>query len=272
MVALEFQRNRRIYELIVEISIERIRYAMNYLPRIISRLDIKNEFVIKGIQLEGLRRVGEPLELCTKYYKQGVDEIMFMDAVASLYDRNSLFSLIELAASCSFIPIALGGGLRSIDDVIRAFDSGADKVIINTAAVRDISIVSKVANRYGSQAMIASIQAKRTTEDHWEAYIDNGRQPTGLDVLTWAKQLVSEGAGEVAVTSVDREGTKKGFDVKLSKLLTENLMVPVTISGGCGKMDHVNQLIELSDPSGVAIASCFHYNMFTPAQLKEYLA
>ena len=245
---------------------------MTNLPtRIIARLDIKNNHVIKGIHLEGLRKVGEPLPLATKYYKDGIDEIYFMDAVASLYDRNSLFELIELAASNSFIPISLGGGIRSIDDVLHAFNSGADKVIINTAAVKDIKIISKIASRFGSQAVVASIQAKRQASDVWHAYIDNGREPTGLNVIDWMQVLISEGAGEIAVTSVDQEGTRKGFDIELSKQITSISNVPVTISGGCGSIGHVQALIQSAAPSGIAIASCFHYENFTPSELKAHL-
>lgn len=240
-------------------------------PRIIARLDIKNEYVIKGIHLEGLRKVGDPLELATKYYNDGVDEILFMDSVASLYDRNSLFDLIEQAASRSFIPICLGGGIRKIDDVLRAFDSGADKVIVNTAAVKDIRIVNQIASRFGSQAMIASVQAKKEPGGKWQAYIDNGREPTGLNVIDWAQVLMSEGAGEIAITSVDQEGTQKGFDLELASCLSTISRVPIIISGGCGKIQDVKDLIKASSPSGIAIASCFHYNKFSPTELKTEL-
>lgn len=239
--------------------------------RVIARLDIKNHHVIKGIHLEGLRKVGDPLQLSTKYYECGVDEIYFMDAVASLYDRNSLFSLIESASTNSFIPISLGGGIRTIDDVLRAFDSGADKVIINTAAVKDINIIKAIASRFGSQAVVASIQAKKRSPENWEVYIDNGRDPTGLDAIAWMEALIAEGAGEIAATSVDQEGTQKGFDLELAKRLTEISTVPVTISGGCGSIEHVKQLLKEAKPSGIAIASCFHYNKFTPSELKRSL-
>ncbi len=234
------------------------------MPRLIARLDIKNEYVIKGIHLEGLRKVGDPLELATQYYKQGVDEILFMDAVASLYDRNNIFEIMRKAAKKSFIPIAIGGGIRSIDDAYKALDAGADKIVINTSAINDIRIVEKVSSRFGSQAMVASIEAKQTYPNQWEAYIDNGREPTGLDALSWSKSLVSAGAGEIIVTSVDYEGTKKGFDIELATKIIPNTSIPVIISGGCGKLSHINELIEKCEPSGIAIASCFHYHVFTP--------
>jgi len=239
--------------------------------RIIARLDIKNDYVIKGIHLEGLRKIGRPIELANKYYENGVDEIFFMDSVASLYDRNSLYGIISKASSTSFVPKSLGGGIRNIDNVLQAFDSGADKVIINTACVNDINIVSKVASRFGSQAMVASIQAKKYSTNSWTAFIDNGREPTDLDVTEWCKQLIFEGAGEIVITSVDQEGTQRGFDLELAKQITEISSVPVTISGGCGSMNDIDQLIETANPSGIAIASCFHYNKFTPMEVKQHL-
>jgi len=243
----------------------------NLRPRIIARLDIKNEYVIKGIHLEGLRKVGEPLDLASRYYEEGIDEILFMDSVASLYDRNSLYGLIEKAASRSFIPKTLGGGIRSVDDVLKAFDSGADKVLINTAAGEDLSIINRIASRFGSQAMVASIQAKRESAGTWQAYIDNGREPTGIDVLKWVQTLISEGAGEIAITSVDNEGTQRGFDLDLATCVDRVSTVPIIVSGGCGSIQHVIDLIRSATPSGVAIASCFHYNKFKPSDLHKIL-
>lgn len=240
--------------------------------RLIARLDIKNNYVIKGIHLEGLRKVGLPLDLADKYYSQGIDELMFMDAVASLYDRNSLFDIIKSAAMTSFIPISIGGGIRNIDDAYKAFDSGADKVVINSAAVKDLNIVGQIANRFGSQAMVASIQAKRSgTTDSWQVYIDNGREATGLDVSEWVLSVISAGAGEIVLTSVDQEGTQKGFDLPLAHLVTSLSSVPVIVSGGCGCMSHIKDLLQSSNPSGIAVASCFHYNKLTVEQVKSEL-
>jgi cyclase len=240
-------------------------------PRLIARLDIKNNYVIKGIHLEGLRKVGLPLDLANKYYSQGIDELIFMDAVASLYDRNSLFDIIKSAAMTSFIPISIGGGIRNIDDAYKAFDSGADKVVVNSAAVKDLNIVGQIANRFGSQAMVASIQAKRSGIDSWQVYIDNGREATGLDVREWVLSVISAGAGEIVLTSVDQEGTQKGFDLPLAHLVTSLSSVPVIVSGGCGCISHIKDLLESSNPSGIAVASCFHYNKLAVDQVQSEL-
>jgi cyclase len=180
--------------------------------RIIPRLDIKGPNLIKGIRLEGLRVVGDPHVFALNYYQQGADELVFMDIVASLYQRNSLSDIIRRAADQIFIPITVGGGLRSLPDVHTALRSGADKVAINTAAVQRPTLISEVAQRFGSQCMVLSIEAKRTGPGRWEAYTDNGREHTGLDVLEWVTRGVALGAGEILLTSVDREGTRKGFD------------------------------------------------------------
>ena len=241
-------------------------------PRIIARLDIKNDFVIKGISFDGLRKIGDPREIIQQRYADGVDEIFLMDAVASLYDRNNLFDIVKDAAINAFIPLALGGGIRSVDDVYKALDSGADKVVINTSAVKDISIVEKVANRFGSQAMVASVEAKSVGDKQWQAYTDNGREPSGLDVLSWTNSLINAGAGEIIITSVDRDGSRKGFDLQLSNLIVNSSSIPVTISGGCGNLSHVRDLLSLCKPSGIAIASCFHYKIFNTSAISECLS
>lgn len=227
--------------------------------RLIARLDIKNDWVIKGIHLEGLRKVGRPVELAAKYYRAGVHEIVFMDAVASLYDRNSLYETIKDACRGVFVPISVGGGLRSLDDVSRALDAGADKVIVNTAAVRNIDLISSISRRYGSQCCIGSIEAKRQSGGGWMAYIDNGREPTGLDAVAWAGRLQQAGAGEVLVTSVDQEGTRRGFDVDLVEAVQAATTCPVIASGGYGKAEHLVALSRRARPSAVALASVLHY-------------
>ncbi|MDP3139685.1 MAG: imidazole glycerol phosphate synthase cyclase subunit, partial [Burkholderiaceae bacterium] len=183
--------------------------------RIIPRLDVKGPNLIKGIRLEGLRVVGDPHEFALRYYADGADEIVFMDIVASLYQRNNLTDIIRRAADQIWIPITVGGGIRSLDDVNTLLRSGADKVAINTAAIARPALISEVSKRFGSQCMVLSVEAKRTGPGRWEAYTDNGREHTGMDVLEWIAQAVDRGAGEVLLTAVDREGTRKGLDIEL---------------------------------------------------------
>ena len=237
------------------------------MTRIIARLDIKNDSVIKGIHLEGQRRVGDPVELATRYYTQGADEILFMDSVASLYDRNNLFSTIERACESVFIPITMGGGIRSIGDVECALASGADKVAVNTALVRNKGLTEQIASIYGSQILVGSIEAKRG-HTGWEAYISNGREPTGLNVIEWAIELEKRGVGELLVTSIDQEGTRKGFDLVLYKELIKATSVPIIASGGAGKLAHIRELISSSNPQGISIASLIHYSTHPIKEIK----
>ena len=241
--------------------------------RIIARLDVKNEWVIKGIQMEGLRKVGAPIELAQDYYEAGAHELIFMDAVASLYDRNNLFHIIEKACENVFIPISIGGGLRTIDDVSDALLAGADKVAINTGAVNNLSLVSDVANRFGSQCIIGSIEAKRQADGAWQAYVDNGREPTGLDVLDWVQKLEAAGVGEILLTSVDQDGTRRGFDLDLLASVNAATSRPVILSGGYGDPKHLNALGQGGQkPSAIAVASAFHYKQTSPAELIELTA
>ncbi len=236
--------------------------------RVIARLDVKNKWVIKGIQMEGLRKVGDPVELAKQYYEAGVHEIIFMDAVASLYDRNNLFHIIEKACENVFIPICIGGGLRTIDDVSCALAAGADKVAVNTGAVKNLSLVSEIANRFGSQCIVGSIEAKRQSDGTWQAYIDNGREPTGFDVIGWVQKLEAAGVGEIFLTSVDQEGTRRGFDLDLFRSVYAATSRPVILSGGYGEKKHLSALQERdASPDAIAIASAFHYKKESPADL-----
>lgn len=235
--------------------------------RQIARIDVKNQWAIKGIHLEGLRKVGDPNELAQAYYKAGIHEIVFMDAVASLYDRNNLFDVIRQASQDVFIPIALGGGLRTVTDISKALGAGADKVIVNTGAVRNIEFVSEASTKFGSQCVVGSIEAKKTVNG-WEAYIDNGREPTGLNVVGWAKRLEEAGVGEILITSIDQEGTKRGFDVQLICELQNAVRCPIIVSGGYGKPQHLISLLQKTIPSAIAYASVLHYKMQTVPELK----
>jgi len=237
--------------------------------RVIARLDIKNENVIKGIHLEGLRKIGNPGEISKSYYDDGIDEIVFMDAVAAYYDRNSLSHIIQEACKEVFVPITVGGGLRNIQDIQIALNAGADKVAINTKAVQDPLFIHEASKVFGSQCIVASIVAKKTSESQWEAYIDNGREPTGLDVIDWAKRVEELGAGEIMLTSVDQEGTKKGYDVELNKEVSLAVSIPTIASGGAGETGDVVELLQESSVDAVALASLFHYQLSTVQDVKK---
>ena len=240
--------------------------------RIVARLDVKNNYVIKGIQLEGLRKVGDPIDLALKYFKQGADEIVFMDAVASLYERNNLFHIIEEACKNIFVPITIGGGIRTLSDIELALKSGADKIALNTAAIRNPNIITEAAKIYGSQCIVGSVEAKKKNNG-WEAYVDNGREETGLDAVEWCKKLQDMGAGEIMVTSIDRDGTKSGYDNELVSKINSNVQIPVMASGGAGRIDHIHQIINScnKDLSAVAIASILHYGLSNIGEIKASL-
>lgn len=239
--------------------------------RIISRIDVKNDFAIKGIHLEGLRKVGKPNDMAIKYYEKGIDEIIFMDAVAAYYDRNSLGHIIDAACKNIFVPITVGGGIRTIEDIQSALNVGADKVAINTQAIKDPSFISTASKVFGSQCIVISIDAKRVAPNKWEAYHDNGREPTGIDVIEWAKKVESLGAGEIMLTSIDAEGTKKGFDIELNKAVSDSVNIPIISSGGAGNMDHIASLIDFTKIDAVALASVLHYDVLDVSSIKQEL-
>lgn len=237
--------------------------------RIIPRLDIKGPNLIKGVRLEGLRVVGDPHEFALRYYQEGADELIYMDIVASLYGRNNLSEIVSRAADRIFIPITVGGGIRSVDDARHILRSGADKIAINTAAVARPELISEVAHHFGSQAMVLSVEAKKIADGKWEAYTDNGRERTGLDVVDWVKKGVALGAGEVLITSVDREGTKKGFDTHLVKSVSDSVEVPVIASGGMGKVEDLVDVVLSGGVQAVAIADVLHYRRQSMADLRS---
>ena len=239
-------------------------------PRIIARMDIKNSNLIKSINLEGLKIIGNPNEYAKKYYEDGADEILFMDCVATLYGRNNLSEMINKSTKDIFIPIAVGGGIRDFEDVKMMLDSGADKVAVNTAAVNDPQFITMLANLIGSQSIIISIEAKKR-DNNWEVYTSNGRDPTGKDVVKWAKQVEKLGAGEILLTSIDQEGTRKGFDVELTKAVDEATNLPVICSGGFGKIEHAKELMDSCQISAIAIADALHYERFKMTEIKNNL-
>ncbi|MBC5768391.1 imidazole glycerol phosphate synthase subunit HisF [Ramlibacter albus] len=240
--------------------------------RIIARLDIKGPNLIKGVHLEGLRVVGDPNEHAVRYYEEGADELLFIDIVASLYQRNNLSDIIKRAADRVYVPITVGGGIRSLADVATMMMSGADKVAINTAAIARPELIGEVAKRYGSQCMVVGIEAKRVSRDGgWEAYTDNGRERTGRDVVEWVKEAVDRGAGEVLLTSVDMEGTRKGFDLQLAHDVCDAVNVPVTISGGFGKAEDL-AAVAATGVSAIAVADALHWKRMSMAEIKRHAA
>jgi cyclase len=227
--------------------------------RLIARLDIKGPNLIKGIHLEGLRVMGSPNEHALQYYLQGVDELIYIDCVASLYGRNHLGDIVSSAAKDIFVPMTVGGGIRSVDDATQILRAGADKVAVNTAAVANPQIITDISRRFGSQCMVLSIEAKQVRNGGWEVYTDNGRERTGLNVIDWVKRGVAMGAGEVLLTSVDQEGTRKGFDIDLVKAVTAEITVPVIASGGMGKAEHLLEVVREGGADAIAMADILHY-------------
>lgn len=236
--------------------------------RLIARLDIKGPNLIKGIHLEGLRVMGSPGEHALRYYTQGVDELIYMDCVASLYGRNHLGDIVRSAAKDIFVPMTVGGGIRSVDDATQILRAGADKVAVNTAAVANPGLITEISRRFGSQCMVLSIEAKQVGPERWEVYTDNGRERTGLDVIEWVKRGVALGAGEVLLTSVDREGTRKGFDIALVKAVTAEISVPVIASGGMGKPEDLLEVVREGGADAVAMADILHYRRSTIADIR----
>jgi cyclase len=239
--------------------------------RLIARLDIKGPNLIKGVHLEGLKVIGSPNEYALKYYEQGADELIYMDSVASLYGRNHLGEIIKDAAKEIFIPMTVGGGIRSVEDATEILRSGADKVAINTAAVANPALITQLAEKFGSQCVVLSIEAKKNSNGHWEVLTENGRERSGLDVVEWVIQGCSKGAGEILLTSVDMEGTKKGFDNELLKAVSSQVEIPVIASGGMGKLSDAVDAIEKGEANAVAMADILHYGKATFSEVREEL-
>lgn len=236
--------------------------------RLIARLDIKGPNLIKGVHLEGLRVLGDPQQFARDYYEQGADELIYIDIVASLYGRSKLTEIVRRAANDVFVPMTVGGGVRNVDDVRDLLRAGADKVAINTAAVRRPELITEVSRRFGSQCMVLSIEAKQQNDGRWEVFTDCGRERSGVDAVEWAQRGVELGAGEILVTSIDREGTRKGFDVALTKAISDAVTVPVIASGGYGQASHLGEVVA-AGADGVAIADALHYKRTTLSELRR---
>lgn len=239
------------------------------LKRIIARLDIKQDRLIKGMHLEGWRFLQEPPQkFCASYYQQGIDEIIYVDVVASLYGREKLTEIVKQTTDHVFVPITAGGGVRSLDDATDLLRSGADKVAVCTGAIKDPNLISDISRRYGAQCCVVSIQAKKNGNS-WDAYYDIGRENSGRSVVEWAQEAVSLGAGEILLTSIDREGTRKGFDLDLIHQVSSKVQVPVIASGGLGSPEHAAQAFN-AGADAVALAYALHYDLCSVAAIKEY--
>ncbi|XZE55155.1 imidazole glycerol phosphate synthase subunit HisF [Planctomycetaceae bacterium SH139] len=225
--------------------------------RVIARLDIKGPNLVKGVHLEGLRVLGRPEEFARHYYETGADELMYMDVVASLYERNSLHEIISRTAREIFVPLTVGGGIRKLDDISRVLSAGADKVSINTAAIRNPEFIQEASRRFGSSTIVVAIEAIRQPDGQYLAYTDNGREHTGIDAFAWAEQAAKLGAGEIVATSVDRDGTGDGFDIDFVKQMTAAVAIPVIAHGGPGKLSHIAEVAPVAD--AIAVASMLHY-------------
>jgi cyclase len=228
--------------------------------RIIARLDIKGPNLVKGIHLEGLRVLGKPEDFARYYYENGADELFYQDVVASLYERNSLNDLISRTAKEIFIPLTVGGGIRTVEDIRSILRAGADKVCINTAAIKNPQLISEASRVFGSSTIVVAIEAIKQTDGSYLAYTDNGREHSGLEVVEWAKKVEELGAGEIVITSVDREGTGLGFDVELTQKVAATVSIPVIAHGGAGSEEDVRKVIQEGKADAVALASVIHYD------------
>ncbi len=236
--------------------------------RLIARLDVKMDWLIKGVQMEGWRKVGDPAEFAELYARQGIDELLFMDVVASLYQRNNLHDIVERVARNVFIPMTIGGGIRTAEDVKSLLERGADKVAINTAATQRPALLTEISDRYGSQATVLSIEAISTGNGKWQAMTDNGRNHTGRDVVEWAQEAQHRGAGEIILTSIERDGTGKGYDIDLVREVCAAVTIPVVASGGLGTPAHVVDLVEGTEASAAASAQALHWKKVSVGDLR----
>lgn len=248
---------------------------MGLAKRIIPCLDVTAGRVVKGVNFVGLRDAGDPVEVARRYDEQGADELAFLDITASSDGRDLIVSVVEAVAAQVFIPLTVGGGVRTVEDVRRLLNAGADKVSINTAAVQEPRLVHETAARYGSQCIVVAVDAKRVpgaANPRWEVYTHGGRKPAGLDAVEWGRRMEAAGAGEILLTSMDRDGTRSGFDLELTRAFSQTLSIPVIASGGVGSLDHLVDGILLGRADAVLAASIFHYGEYTVRQAKEYLA
>ncbi len=242
-----------------------------FAKRVIPCLDVKDGRVVKGTNFVGLRDAGDPVELAKRYDEEGADEIVFLDITASHEKRKTMDHVVSSCASEVFIPLTVGGGISTLDDMQHILKAGADKTAVNTAGVKNPELIREGALRFGRQCIVAAIDARRTGRDTWEVYIHGGRTPTGLDCVAWAKDAVRLGAGEILLTSMDADGTKNGYDIELTRAVSESVNVPVIASGGAGTLQHFYDVLTKGKADAVLAASLFHYGEFTIEEVKTYL-
>ena len=243
---------------------------MTVSKRIIPCLDVNNGRVVKGVNFVELKDAGDPVEIAKKYNQQGADELTFLDITASSDNRGLLFDIVERVAKEIFIPLTVGGGVKTCNDIRNLLNAGADKVGINTSAILNPNLVEESTSRFGSQAIVVAIDAKKV-DDHWEVFTHGGRNATGIDAVSWAKKMAKMGAGELLLTSMDRDGTKTGFDNKLNKLISDAVNVPIIASGGVGNLQHLVDGVIEGGADAVLAASIFHYGEFTIQEAKQYM-
>ena len=237
--------------------------------RTIARIDIKNNNVIKGINLEGLRKIGDPINIAKEYYTNGIDELLIIDSVASLYGRNNLFDLIKNITNDIFVPITIGGGIRSLRDIENALNSGADKVAINSKVLENPHFLSEATLNFGESTIIVNIEAKKITNNYWEPYKFYGRERTGLNVKDWIDTIQNKGCGEILLTSIDKEGTETGFDIDLIKNVYQDIKKPLIISGGCGGLEDIKKVKKIFKNVSIAIASVLHYKTLKISEINQ---
>ncbi len=249
---------------------------MSLAKRIIPCLDVRDGRVVKGVQFVDIRDAGDPVEVARRYNAEGADEITFLDITASSDNRDTIIHVVEAVAETVFIPLTVGGGIRKVEDIRRLLNAGADKVAINTAAVFNPDLVSEASAKVGSQCIVVAIDAKRVSADgepdKWEIFTHGGRKPTGIDAVEWAKEMVRRGAGEILLTSMDRDGTKIGFDLALTRAISEAVPVPVIASGGVGNLEHLAEGVTEGKADAVLAASIFHFGEYSVGEAKAYMA
>ncbi|WP_086350480.1 imidazole glycerol phosphate synthase subunit HisF [Candidatus Enterococcus clewellii] len=239
--------------------------------RIIPCLDVTDGQVVKGVNFVNLQSIGDPVEIARAYNDQGADELVFLDITATSDERETMIDVIERTASEVFIPLTVGGGIRSVEDMKKMLQAGADKISLNSAAIKEPDLIRQGAEKFGSQCIVVAVDAKRTSSGSWHVFVKGGREDTGLDVLEWVKQAVSLGAGEILLTSMDADGTKQGYDLALNQAVCDAVTVPVIASGGCGNKEDILEVFEETDVTAALAASIFHYGEVSIPELKEYL-